>query len=235
MENPAPPPATHEQACVRVASRFPERWLRHYVVHKLRADPVFMAAFAWLRESRAPLLDVGCGVGLLPFYLRERGLVQPVTGLDIDGPKIRRGRAVARDNYKEIDLRERDVATTELPAFRGDVVIFDILHYLPVAAQQSLLQSLAACVPPGGLLLIRDCPRDGSARFWMTYVGEIFAQAVSWNIGGPLHFPPLASLHAPFPENEWTRQEEPAWGHLPFNNRLLIFRRRASAVVPAAG
>ena len=235
MENPSRPLATHEQACLRVASHFQERWMRHYVASKLRSDPVFAAAFELLRESHAPLLDVGCGVGLLPFYLHERGLQNEVLGFDLAGEKVRRGQEVARVNYPAIDLRECDVMAAPLDSFHGNVALLDLLHYLPPAAQQSLLVRLAACVPPGGLLLVRDAPRDGSARFWMTYAGEIFAQTVRWNVGVRLYFPTLASLHAPFPEQEWTRQEEPAWGHLPFNNRLLIFRRRPSGAAPGAG
>ncbi|MEP6821777.1 MAG: class I SAM-dependent methyltransferase [Chthoniobacterales bacterium] len=234
MENQTPRSATHREACTGVASHFTSRWLRHYAASKLRSDPVFAAAFELLRQSRAPLLDVGCGVGLLPFYLRERGLAQAITGLDIDGPKIRRGRAVAREHYRDIDLREQDVATADEGEFRGDVVIFDLLHYLTPAAQRNLLERLAAYVPPGGLLLIRDSLRDGSARFWITYAGEIFAQTVSWNIGVQLHFPRRVSIHSMFPEEEWTRHEQPAWGRTPFNNRLFIFQRRWSEAVPTA-
>ncbi|MEO5720787.1 MAG: class I SAM-dependent methyltransferase [Chthoniobacterales bacterium] len=227
MENQTTPALTHEQACDAVAARFSSRWLRGYVGGKLRSDPVFPSAFALLAESRAPLLDVGCGVGLLPFYLRERGFAQPIIGLDIDGSKVRQGSVVAQSCYRAIELREQDVATKDAASFRGDVVLFDLLHYLPPAAQQSLLLRLAGYVPPGGLLLIRDAPRDGSARYWMTYAGEIFAQTVSWNIGVRLHFPAPLALRAAFPENEWTAHEEPSWGRTPFNNRLYVFRRNA--------
>ncbi|MEP6808729.1 MAG: class I SAM-dependent methyltransferase [Chthoniobacterales bacterium] len=233
MEFPVPPPATHEQACTRVATHFSPRWLRHYASSKLRSDPVFAAAFELLRETSDPLLDVGCGVGLLPFYLRERGFREQIQGLDIDGPKVRCGSAIARENYHEIELCEQDVATAVL-AFRGNVAVFDLLHYLPPAVQQGLLVRLAAFVPVGGLFLIRESVREPSARFLMTYAGEIFAQAVSWNVGAPLHFPAPASLQTAFPETEWTRAQQSAWGRTPFNNRLFVFRRRVSATGPTA-
>lgn len=225
---------THEQACTRVAAHFRPRWLRHYVASKLRSDPVFADACELLRDAAGPLLDVGCGMGLLPFYLRERGQTQTITGLDIDGPKIRHGNAVAREKSQGIELRKQDVASEDVAAFRGNVTVFDLLHYLSPDAQENLLRRLAAHVPPGGLLLIRDSPRDGSVRFWVTYAGEIFAQAVSWNVGARLHFPARASIYAAFGDDEWTRHERPAWGRTPFNNRLFIFQRRASAAAPAA-
>ena len=223
----------HEQACERVASLFGARWLRHYVSSKLRSDPVFGAAFELLNESPLPILDVGCGVGLLGFYLRERGSDATVVGVDTDARKIRQGVAAAKGRYSGIELIEQD-ARKGLPPFLGNVALLDVLHYLAPADQATLLSDLAARIAPGGLLLLRDAPREQTARFWTTYAGEVFAQTISWNIGAPLHFPTRESIAAAFGEAEFTREERPAWGGTPFNNRLFIFRRR-SAAARAAG
>ena len=217
-------PNEHEQACERVAALFGARWLRHYVGSKLRSDPVFAAAFHLLKDSSEPLLDVGCGVGLLAFYLRERGVEVPVIGVDTDARKIRQGVAVA-GKYRGIEFIKHDVRKA-LPAFRGNVAVLDVVHYLAPADQRALLEELAARVAPGGLLLLRDAPREPTARFWMTYAGEVFAQTISWNIGAPLHFPTRGSIDAAFAPEEFTREEQPAWGGTPFNNRLFVFRRR---------
>ena len=222
----------HEDACERVAALFRARWLRHYVSSKLRSDPVFAAVYELLKDSTQPIFDVGCGVGLLAFYLRERGVEAPVLGLDTDGRKIRQGVEAAR-KYRGVELVEHDVRNA-LPAFSGNVALLDVVHYLAPADQRVLLTELAARVAPGGLLLLRDAPREPTARFWLTYAGEIFAQTISWNIGAPLHFPTRESIDAAFASEEFTREERPAWGGTPFNNRLFVFRRR-SAAAPAAG
>ena len=221
----------HEEACQRVASLFAARWLRHYVSSKLRSDTVFPAAFELLNGTREPNLDVGCGVGLLGFYLRERGSDARVVGVDTDGRKIRQGAAAAKGRYRDIEFIEQD-ARKELPPFQGNVALLDVLHYLAPADQAQLLSELAGRVAPGGLLLLRDAPREQTARFWTTYVGEVFAQTISWNIGAPLHFPTREWIAAAFDEKEFTREERPAWGGTPFNNRLFIFGRR-SAAAPA--
>ena len=233
MENPRDETTAHEPACARVAARFPPGWLRSYVKSKLRRDPIFPAAYELLRGSDKPILDVGCGVGLLTFYLRERGCTQSITGLDVDARKIRQARNAAADRYREVSFHEHDVQEP-FAEFRGSIALFDVLHYLPLAQQSALLSRLAQSVVPGGLLIIRDCPRDGSLRFWMTLLAEKFAQAVSWNLNASLHFPTCARINTAFSETEFTRENRPLWGASPFNNYIFIFRPRAGSAVPAA-
>lgn len=224
--------ADHENACARVAARFSQPWLRGYVRGKLRRDEIYPAAWELLRSSAKPILDVGCGVGLLAFYLRERGGRQPVLGVDVDARKIGQGSRIAEARYDDVEFRHEDVQNS-LPEFCGNITLFDVLHYLPVAKQKALLSQLAPCVAPGGLLIIRDCPRDKRLRFWMTWLAEKFAQAISWNVNRPLHFPSRASIDECFTVEEFERESRPLWGSSPFNNHLFIFRRRAAG--PAAG
>jgi 2-polyprenyl-3-methyl-5-hydroxy-6-metoxy-1,4-benzoquinol methylase len=232
MENRRSDVSEHESACARVAAQFPQLWLRCYVGSKLRCDPIYSAAYERFRGSAEPILDIGCGLGLLAFYLRERACRQPILGLDLDARKIRQGNRIAAARYSDIDLRHQDIQGP-IPVFSGNIALFDVLHYLPPPEQTSLLSRLAQCVAPEGLLVIRDCPRDNSPRFWMTYVAEKFAQAVSWNLNTSIHFPPRERIAEAFNENEFERESRPLWGTSPFNNQLFIFRRRASATVPA--
>jgi 2-polyprenyl-3-methyl-5-hydroxy-6-metoxy-1,4-benzoquinol methylase len=226
--------ADHENACARVATQFRQHWLRNYVRGKLRRDRIYQAAYDLLRFSAAPILDVGCGVGLLAFYLRERSCRQPVIGLDVDARKIRYGSEIAAGHYHDVDLRLHDVEKT-IPDFSGNVALFDVLHYLAPPRQTALLAQLAGCVVPGGVLIIRDCPRDPGPRYWITWLAERFAQAISWNLNSALHFPSRASIDGVFGAGEFERESRPLWGGSPFNNHIFIFRRHAPAAVPAAG
>jgi 2-polyprenyl-3-methyl-5-hydroxy-6-metoxy-1,4-benzoquinol methylase len=224
MENRRAEEDEHEAACARVAAQFSQLWLRSYVGSKLRRDPVYPAAYELLRDSSEPILDIGCGVGLLAFYLRERGCHQPVLGLDLDARKIEQGQRIARAHYADVYLRYQDVQHA-LPAFSGNIVLFDVLHYLPRATQTMLLTHLADCISPGGLLVLRDCPKENGPRFWMTYLAEKFAQIVSWNLNTSLHFPSPEKILEPFRGDGFERESRPLWGKSPFNNYLFIFRR----------
>jgi 2-polyprenyl-3-methyl-5-hydroxy-6-metoxy-1,4-benzoquinol methylase len=213
--------------------QFRRRWLRHYVSGKLRRDQIYPTAYELLRSSSEPILDVGCGVGLLGFYLRERACGQPVIGLDVDARKIRCGAEIAAEHYRDVQLRLQDVGET-IPDFSGNVTLFDVLHYLPYERQTALLTRLAECVPPGGVLIIRDCPRAAGPRYWITWLAEKFAQTISWNLNSALHFPSRASIDNVFGASEFERESRPLWGASPFNNHLFVFRRNAAAAVPAA-
>jgi SAM-dependent methyltransferase len=221
----------HEDACARVAARFRERWLRSYAWRKLRSDPIFPAAFELLRESGEPLLDVGCGVGLLAFYLRERNYLPPISGLDRDGRKIARANTVTKGVYLGLDFIEQDIC--DPIAQTGNIVLFDLLHYLCPDDQTRLLARLATRIAPGGLLLIRDCPRDGNLRYWLTHLAERFAQATTWNVKTSLHFPTRENIFAAFDTERVSGTDRPLWGSTPFNNYLFVFRRRAAAALPA--
>jgi 2-polyprenyl-3-methyl-5-hydroxy-6-metoxy-1,4-benzoquinol methylase len=234
MESRKENAAQHQNACARVALQFHSPWLRHYVRGKLRSDRIYSAAYDLLGRSAEPILDVGCGVGLLAFYLRERGCAQPVLGLDLDARKIDYGATVATRGYRDVELRFQNVEEA-LPDFRGNVALFDVLHYLPARAQGALLSQLARRIAPGGLLIIRDSIREMRPRYWITWLAEKFAQTISWNIDGALHFPSRDDIDDVFEEEEFERESHPLWGLSPFNNHIFIFRRPAAAVGPVAG
>lgn len=231
METPRGNAAEHESACARVATQFRSRWLRHYVSGKLRRDRIFPAAYELLRRSDEPILDIGCGVGLLAFYLRERACRQPVLGLDVDARKVRYGARIAASHYRDVDLHFHDVQKA-LPKFYGNVALFDVLHYLAPEKQAALLDRLTDCVGPGGMLIIRDCPRETRPRYWITWLAEKFAQAISWNLAAALHFPSRASINASFDASDFARESRPLWGASPFNNHIFIFRRHAALALP---
>jgi 2-polyprenyl-3-methyl-5-hydroxy-6-metoxy-1,4-benzoquinol methylase len=226
--------AQHENACARVATQFRSPWLRNYVRSKLRSDRIYSAAYDLLGRSAEPILDVGCGVGLLAFYLRERACRQPILGLDLDARKIRYGATIAARGYHDIELRFQDIEV-QLPDFCGNVALFDVLHYLPQRAQAALLSRLAERVAPGGVLIIRDALREMRPRYWTTWLAEKFAQTISWNVDGALHFPSRGSIDDVFDDGEFQRESRPLWGASPFNNHIFIFRRQIPAAVPVAG
>jgi 2-polyprenyl-3-methyl-5-hydroxy-6-metoxy-1,4-benzoquinol methylase len=206
----------------RIALQYPGRWLQGYARGKLRSDPVFAAAFDLLKDSPLPVLDVGCGIGLFEFYLRECGFLPPLVGVDFDAGKIAQAQQIAGHTYCDLTFSVGDVLTTG--DFRGHVVLFDVLHYLSPERQSALLEQLASHVAPGGLCLIRGTPRDASWRFRVTQIQEFFLRAFLWMKSGAVHYPTIEETLAPFRARGFTCEVRPLWGHTPFNSHLFVLR-----------
>lgn len=208
----------------RIASRFRGRWVRGYVSSKLATDPLYRAVWERLADSPLPVLDIGCGLGLLGFYLRERGFAAEILGLDSDRAKLdaaREGARLAGDSLLRFEARS---AIDDLE-FEGNVVLADVIHYLRDDDQRTLLNRVASIVPPGGLAIIRDCPRDRSLRHAFTWMEEVFARGIGWMRTSIINFPTRDSISSAFRDG-FDEDISPLWGRTPFNSHLFVYRRR---------
>ena len=196
-----------------------------YTKSKLRTDPLYDGVHRELESSPFPLLDIGCGLGLLAMYLRERGWGNEVSGFDYDLSKITSGREmIARGGYQNISLHQGD-ARVELPDHRGDVTILDILQFFNSAEQTILLQAAAARVAPGGQLIVRSCLRENNGRFVTTLIGDMFAKWTFWMKAAPIHYPSAEFFQRVLEAEGFTVEIRPFWGNTPFNNYIILAKR----------
>lgn len=205
----------------KLAAPFPGTWDRTYVASKLKTDPLYGAVYEELRTSELPLLDLGCGLGLLAFYLRERGLDFPIRGLDYDARKIASAdQAAAGLRHRELAFATHD-AREGLPEHLGNVSILDILQFFTPAEQEALLHLAAARLAPGGKLVIRSGLRDESRRFKVTVFCDYLAKASFWMKAAPTHYPAaddFTRILSPYGRVRIS----PLWGGTPFNNHLIV-------------
>jgi SAM-dependent methyltransferase len=213
---------TRDDAAARVARLMPTRLLRGYAGSKLRSDPVYRAAVAHLEDRHQPIFDLGCGIGLLGFYLRERGIDVPVRGVDHDAEKVAAASAVGK-RYAGLEFQRGD-ARDPVPGGMN-VVALDILHYFTAGEQQIILDSIATAIPPGGVAIIRDAVRDGSIRYRLTAAQETFSRAIRWLKAERLNFPTREQILQPFRARGFEIEVSPLWGRTPFNNYLFVFKR----------
>ncbi|MDE1155286.1 MAG: class I SAM-dependent methyltransferase [Acidobacteriaceae bacterium] len=178
----------------RIASRFSRRGDRFYIHGKLASDPVYAATAHAISGRRLPLLDIGCGLGLLGHYLHACDALDGYVGIDHDPRKIAMGRdAAERAGLGEaIALREAD-ATAAQP-LRGHVAMLDVLHYLPQERQADLLSFAVDHLADDGVLILRNVIRDGTWRYRATVLEEKFIKAVGWIPGGAQYFPTAADI-----------------------------------------
>lgn len=208
----------------KIASLFPGRWERHYVAAKLRTDPLYTALAQEFRGAENPILDLGCGLGLLAFFLRANGIAVPIHGLDYDQRKVEMAtHAAETSETRQVTFAHHD-ARSGLPEHQGNVSILDILQFFTPTEQETLLTLAASRVAPGAKLVIRSGLRDESARFKITVLGDLLAKATFWMKAAPTHYPTAGDFQrilAPFGSLEIS----PLWGKTPFNNHLIVLTR----------
>jgi 2-polyprenyl-3-methyl-5-hydroxy-6-metoxy-1,4-benzoquinol methylase len=201
--------------------------LKGYVRGKLRTDPMYEVVFERLRGSSLPILDLGCGIGILPYYLLQRGLQSRMIGVDWDAGRIAVAQQVAQAGSHNLSFIHQDV---RMPIqFQGHVAMLDLLHYINNDDQRRLLDTVAASIAPGGVAVIRQCPRDSSHRFKLTNVVERLARTLRWHKGSTINFPTRETIAQPFRARCFTEEVFPMWGGTPFNNYLFVFRHQKNS------
>ena len=119
----------------------------------LASHPDARGALAWFAEAMrgvgGPVLDAGCGTGLITGYLRDLGL--DVSGIDLSPRML----AIARRDYPTLSfepgsMTELDVAD----GFLGGVVAFYSIIHIPDDEIAGVLAGFHRVLRPGGVVLL---------------------------------------------------------------------------------
>lgn len=147
--------------------------LEWYVRVKYRLEQRNFEFYDNLISDRRRILDVGCGYGYLSYYLHYRQPNRTITGLDYDEEKIlTAAHAIKKSDglhFAHADIRRYDFGTTDV------VFLNDVLHYLPAADQQQVLERAVAALTEDGILFIRDGVKELKDRFRNTKWTERFS------------------------------------------------------------
>lgn len=214
------------QLAKTIAKLCPSTWNRHYIESKLNTDPLYNGVLDELSGRTFPLLDIGCGMGLLAYFLREHSYQNPVTGIDFDERKIDLGHKMLQaSNYADIHLSQGD-AREQLPPHSGDVTILDILQFFTQDQQRELLAKAAASLAPGSKLIIRSGLADDSWRFRLTRAADHFANLTFWMKTSPTTYPTADFFQSELESLDLKVSIKPFWGKTPFNNYLIVAEKQ---------
>lgn len=211
------------------------RYDYYYTRAKLRTDPLYPGVLAVLRDTPGPVLDLGCGLGLLAHALHADGQSRAYYGVDIDAGKIQRARQIARrTGLAEARFEVLDL-TVRWPEHTGNVAILDMLQYLPETVQAGLLAHTARMLAPGAKLVIRSALGDDSGRGRTTRVTDLIAHLAGWMQEVPKSYPTRETLQRHLSAAGLTATFSPLYGNTPFNNWLIVAERAQKHARQAPG
>jgi SAM-dependent methyltransferase len=211
------------------------RFAWHFARGKLRFDPVFGHLLArGLIAPRTRVLDIGCGQGLLASLLKAAGACARqgrwpsgwaeapvdvhVSGIELLARDVARARAALGDSADFICADMRSTAFAAVDA----VVILDVLHYVSVSEQDTLLARVRSALPAGGRLVLRvgdaAVRRSFAASSWVDrLVTFARGQKVGRHAGRT-----LTAWTARLVELGFAVASEPMHRGTPFANVLLV-------------
>ncbi len=154
------------------------RFAYHFAKGKLGHDPIFVAILAHaLIPSRSRILDLGCGQGLLAAWLIAAAQYRQSNEWCPEWPEppnewIYRGIEIMPKEVTRAKNALMQKASVECDDIRsavfGDadvVVILDVLHYMNIDSQVSVLRQARAALPASGALLLRVGDASAGWRF----------------------------------------------------------------------
>lgn len=207
------------------------RWLQGYVRGKLRYDPIFPAAQTIISRSPLPIMDLGCGLGLLGLWLRIHGITSAYYGCDLSDWKIAVGnKAAERLGFGNFKIEESNMCLYPL-ATPSIVCALDVIHYLPPDVQASLIKKMALAAQDGSVVLLRTGVRGCGWRSGATLLEEWWTRWSGWIRGGHLNFPSLPALIRAFEAEGCRVKHQPLWGKTPFSSYWLEITAAHSTIV----
>ncbi|MBI5430975.1 MAG: class I SAM-dependent methyltransferase [Nitrosomonadales bacterium] len=209
---------------------------------KLRHDPVFRALLKrGLLPEEGLLLDLGCGLGVLPALLHEArnryragewpsDWASPPQNLEFHGIELaaRKAEIGQQALQDKATILQGDIRSAELPDC-SVAVILDVLLYLSADEQRQTLQRVAQAIRPGGMLLMREGDADGGWRFHATRLAE--QMCCLWRGQGwyPLHYRTVPEWTALLQELGFSVEALPMSEGTPFSNVMFVAMKPSQA------
>ncbi|MEP6823195.1 MAG: class I SAM-dependent methyltransferase [Ramlibacter sp.] len=222
------------------------RYAWHFARGKLAGDPAFGALLAGgLLTARARILDIGCGQGLLaswllaareemqcgrwpaawppaPMPLHVCGIELMQHDVDRAGQALRNAVREGRASFVAADMCVADFGQADA------VVILDVLHYVPVAAQVDVLRRVHDALVPGGVLLLRVGDASAGLPFVISNWVDFLVTTLRGHRLTRLHCRPLMEWQHVLETLGFTVKVQPMSEGTPFANVMLVAQKGGS-------
>ncbi|MEM6488127.1 MAG: class I SAM-dependent methyltransferase [Pseudomonadota bacterium] len=166
----------------------------------------------------ARVLDVGCGGGLVLGLLAKAGRVREAVGFDSSADAIAIAQGMTRNLAQGVSLDFRHLpVNAPWPEGPFDaVMIVDVIHHIPPAAQEAVLAQAAAVLRPGGRMIYKDM---GQRPGWMALANRLHDLVIArdW-----IHYLPLERARRAMDGAGLTVRDEQAASLLWYRHEMLV-------------
>lgn len=153
---------------------------RAFGKHERKVSELWRAIFvdldAWIAAVRdwVPdahrILELGCGEG----YSTERlAAAYPEARIDAVDIADNIGR-LYQGRREQVQFRQifAEELAAQQPGAYDLIILADVIHHVPKAARQSLLEAVRTLLAPGGTLLFKDWARDRTPIYYVGYASD---------------------------------------------------------------
>jgi len=197
-------------------------YVETYVKWKLRLDPIYRHIDELVPQT-GPVLDLGCGYGLITHILARKSLERSITGVDFDARKIRVAQQTVGLNGN-ISFELHDLLEWDYPQV-DTIILVDVLHYWCEDKQRMILSKVSKCLRPGGILIFRDGLASPALNHRLVRWSERFSCIVGQNRAGDGLFFGDREFYVTTLERQGLRLtgELSKWGR--GSNTVMIFKK----------
>ncbi|MGA3402674.1 MAG: class I SAM-dependent methyltransferase [Acetobacteraceae bacterium] len=147
-----------------------ERWISDgYRALYLDIGDLAERVHQWRPVARK-ILEVGCGEGAVTEQLHATYPTAEITSIDIT-PRLGRLYRGSRDGVRFIQCHVQEIAATE-PGQYDLVVLCDVLHHVPAASRQELLDAIRITMASGGVFIFKDWERNATPIHWLCHASD---------------------------------------------------------------
>ena len=129
-----------------------------------------------LVPEQGKILDIGCGYGFMSYMLSFTSPQREITGIDYDGEKIDTANHCF-SKTDSINFVHSDVMGFAFERYDA-IILADMLHYLPRAEQEQVMEKCISNLNAGGMIIIRDGDSDKAELHKKTKLTEFFSTTV---------------------------------------------------------
>jgi 2-polyprenyl-3-methyl-5-hydroxy-6-metoxy-1,4-benzoquinol methylase len=141
-----------------------------YLRFKIINPTILEAMLSDFQPSRRALI-LGCGFGLFDLVLGLRWPEKAIRGIDINEGRLQAAREAAarlglgNNAFEFMDLSRDDVRLGDC----DEILLLDILHHVPPAAQADLVRKSFAALSEGGIMVVKDIHRAAPFKLFFTW------------------------------------------------------------------